>query len=146
MFRVSFTEERLLSGHSAIKPGSVSVAVIVVHLDGSPISRQDLWSSARATIWFFRSGPSSQIAKNSGSASFRNSPGCSKRILFKKYGGHYMYENAITCCWEKKVFRMVKSQSKTTKKSTMKSKLLEDWCQCPHLGVFCIMIVREAAM
>ena len=50
-FHVSFTEKRLLSGYSEASP-QWSLAVMVVLLEVSPISTQDLWSSARVTIGF----------------------------------------------------------------------------------------------
>lgn len=50
--RVSFTEGRLLSSHTAIKRRWWSIAVMVVFLEVSPVITQDLWTSARVTIGF----------------------------------------------------------------------------------------------
>jgi hypothetical protein len=47
-----FTEEWLLSGHSTIRPDWWSAAEMVVLLECSPISTEELWSSVRVTIWF----------------------------------------------------------------------------------------------
>ena len=51
---VLFTEECLLSGHSTIRlgPDWLSAAEMVVLLEGSPISTEELWSSVRGTIGF----------------------------------------------------------------------------------------------
>ncbi len=52
-FHVSCTEERLPSGHSAIKPDWWRAAVMVDFLQLSPISRMHLWSSATVIFGFF---------------------------------------------------------------------------------------------
>ena len=68
---MSFTEERLLSGHSAIKPRSV-----------------EWWLS----FWKFLESPhrisGATMVLLLVKASSRKSLGCSKRIPFKNYGGH----------------------------------------------------------
>lgn len=49
---VSLTEERLPSGHTAIKPDQWSVALIDVLLKASPMSKHVLWCPARVIIVF----------------------------------------------------------------------------------------------
>ncbi len=96
-FHVSCTEERLPSGHSAIKPRLVEAAVMVDFLQLSPISRMHLWSSATVIFGFFfylsHQGSSPPIAQFGRTASSRKGSGRPKRLPFKDYGGHCALRN-----------------------------------------------------
>ena len=66
---------------------------MVVPLEVSPITTQDLWSSAQLSsdhrVLGHRSyqGPSPLIAQFGQAASSMKSPGCSKPLPLKNYGG-----------------------------------------------------------
>ena len=65
---------------------------MVVLLEVSPISTQDLSSSARVAIRFLVTSLTKAllppIAQFGQEASSGKSPGCSKLVPFKNYGGH----------------------------------------------------------
>ena len=92
-FHVSFTEERLPSGHSAIKPRSVeccsdgcpSGSFSHLHTGSLELSQSD----HRVLGHLSYQGPCPlPIAQFGQAASSRKSPGCSKLLPFKNYGGH----------------------------------------------------------
>ena len=74
---------------------------MVVLLEGSPISTEELWSSVRVTIGLLINlpdqDPSPPIAQFRRAASSRKSFGGSKRILFKNDGGHCVVRDLQ--CW-----------------------------------------------
>ena len=65
---------------------------MVVLLEGSPISIDELWSSVRVTIGFLVTSltkePSPPIAQFGRTANSRKSLGASKLLTFKNDGGH----------------------------------------------------------
>ena len=89
---MSFSEERLLSGHSAIKPRSVEYfsdgcpSGSFSHLHTKSVVLHE--SDHRVLGHLSFQGPSPPIAQFGRTASSRKSPGCSKLLPFKNYGGH----------------------------------------------------------
>jgi hypothetical protein len=58
---------------------------MIVLLEGSPVSTEEVWSSVRVTLGFFviPIGPSPPIAQFGRAASSRKRLGCSKLLPFK---------------------------------------------------------------
>ena len=89
---MSFTEESLLSGHSAIKPRSVeccsdgcpSGSFSHLHTGSLELSQSDHQVLGHLSY----QGPSPPIAQFGLEASSRKSFGSSKLLPFKNYGGH----------------------------------------------------------
>ena len=71
---------------------------MVVLLEGSHISTEDLWSSVRVTIGHLPDqGPSPLISQFGRAASSRKSLGGSKLLPFKNDGGHSVLGD-LQCC------------------------------------------------
>ncbi len=91
-FHVSCTEERLPSGHSAIKPRLVEgcsdgwLSTTFSHLPNASLelSHSDLW----VLLYLSHQGSSPPIAQFGRTASSRKGSGRPKRLPFKDYGGH----------------------------------------------------------
>ncbi len=96
-FHVSCTEERLPSGHSAIKPRLVEgcsdgwLSTTFSHLPNASLelSHSDLW----VLLYLSHQGSSPLIAQFGQTASSRKGSGRSKRLPFKDYGGHCALRN-----------------------------------------------------
>ncbi len=96
-FHVSCTEERLPSGHSAIKPRLVEgcsdgwLSTTFSHLPNASLelSHSDLW----VLLYLSHQGSSSPIAQFGRTASSRKGSGHPKRLPFKDYGGHCALRN-----------------------------------------------------
>ncbi len=96
-FHVSCTEERLLSGHSAIKPRLVEgcsdgwLSTTFSHLPNASLelSHSDLW----VLLYLSHQGSSPPIAQFGRMASSRKGSGRPKRLPFKDYGGHCALRN-----------------------------------------------------
>ncbi len=96
-FHVSCTEERLPSGHSAIKPRLVEGCSDGDFLQLSPnlpnasleLSHSDLW----VLLYLSHQGSSPPIAQFGRTASSRKGSGRPKRLPFKDYGGHCALRN-----------------------------------------------------
>ena len=91
---VPFTEEWLPSGHYH---KGLSAAEMVVLLEGSPISTEELFSYHRVLGHLPDQGPSPLIAQFAPAASSRNSLGGSKLISFKSDGGRCIFGD-FQCC------------------------------------------------
>ena len=91
-FHVSFTEERLPSGHSAIKPrtleccgdGCPSGSFSSLHTGSLLLNQSDHRVLGHPSY----QGPSLLITQFGWAASCRKNPGCSKLLPFNNYGGH----------------------------------------------------------
>ncbi len=91
-FHVSCTEERLPSGHSAIKPRLVEgcsdgwLSTTFSHLPNASLelSHRDLW----VLLYLSHQGSFPPIAQFGRTASSRKGSGRPKRLPFKDYGGH----------------------------------------------------------
>ncbi len=91
-FHVSCNEERLPSGHSAIKPRLVEgcsdgwLSTTFSHLPNASLelSHSDLW----VLLYLSHQGSSPPIAQFGRTASSRKGSGHPKRLPFKDYGGH----------------------------------------------------------
>ncbi len=91
-FHVSCTEERLPSGHSAIKPRLVEgcsdgwLSTTFSHLPNASLelSHSDLW----VLLYLSHQGSSPPIAQFGRTASSRKGSGHPKRLPFKDYGGY----------------------------------------------------------
>ncbi len=96
-FHVSCTEERLPSGHSAIKPRLVEgcsdgwLSTTFSHLPNASLelSHSDLW----VLLYLSHQGSSPPIAQFGRTASSRKGSGRPKRLPFKDYGGHCALRN-----------------------------------------------------
>ncbi len=96
-FHVSCTEERLPSGHSAIKPRLVEgcsdgwLSTTFSHLPNASLelSHSDLW----VLLYLSYQGSSPPIAQFGRTASSRKGSGRPKRLPFKDYGGHCALRN-----------------------------------------------------
>jgi hypothetical protein len=70
-----------------------SAAEMLVLLEASPISTEELWSSVRVTFWVLGhlpdECPSPPMAQFGQVASSRKSLGVSKLLPFKNDGGHW---------------------------------------------------------
>ncbi len=96
-FHVSCTEERLPSGHSAIKPRLVEgcsdgwLSTTFSHLPNASLelSHSDLW----VLLYLSHQGSSPPIAQFGRTASSRKGSGRPKRLQFKDYGGHCALRN-----------------------------------------------------
>ncbi len=96
-FHVSCTEERLPSGHSAIKPRLVEgcsdgwLSTTFSHLSNASLelSHSDLW----VLLYLSHQGSSPPIAQFGQTASSRKGSGRPKRLPFKDYGGHCALRN-----------------------------------------------------
>ncbi len=96
-FHVSCTEERLPSGHSAIKPRLVEgcsdgwLFTTFSHLPNASLelSHSDLW----VLLYLSHQGSSPPIAQFGRTASSRKGSGRPKRLPFKDYGGHCALRN-----------------------------------------------------
>ncbi len=96
-FHVSCTEERLPSGHSAIKPRLVEgcsddwLSTTFSHLPNASLelSHSNLW----ALLYLSHQGSSPPIAQFGRTASSRKGSGRPKRLPFKDYGGHCALSN-----------------------------------------------------
>ncbi len=96
-FHVSCTEERLPSGHSAIKPRLVEgcsdgwLSTTFSHLPNASLelSHSDLW----VLLYLSHQGSSPPIAQFGRTASSRKGSGRPKRLPFKEYGGHCALRN-----------------------------------------------------
>ncbi len=96
-FHVSCTEERLPSGHSAIKPRLVEgcsdgwLSTTFSHLPNASLelSHSDLW----VLLYLSHQGSSPLIAQFGRTASSRKGSGRPKRLPFKDYGGHCALRN-----------------------------------------------------
>ncbi len=96
-FHVSCTEERLPSGHSAIKPRLVEgcsdgwLSTTFSHLPNASLelSHSDLW----VLLYLSHQGSSPPIAQFGRMASSRKGSGRPKRLPFKDYGGHCALRN-----------------------------------------------------
>ncbi len=96
-FHVSCTEERLPSGHSAIKPRLVEgcsdgwLSTTFSHLPNASLelSHSDLW----VPLYLSHQGSSPPIAQFGRTASSRKGSGRPKRLPFKDYGGHCALRN-----------------------------------------------------
>ncbi len=96
-FHVSCTEERLPSGHSAIKPRLVEgcsdgwLSTTFSHLPNASLelSHSDLW----VLLYLSHQGSSPPIAQFGRTASSRKDSGRPKRLPFKDYGGHCALRN-----------------------------------------------------
>ncbi len=96
-FRVSCTEERLPSGHSAIKPRLVEgcsdgwPSTTFSHLPNASLelSHSDHW----VLLYLSHQGSSPPIAQFGRTASSRKGSGRPKRLPFKDYGGHCALRN-----------------------------------------------------
>ncbi len=96
-FHVSCTEERLPSGHSAIKPRLVEgcsdgwLSTTFSHLPNASLelSHSDLW----VLLDLSHQGSSPPIAQFGRTASSRKGSGRPKRLPFKDYGGHCALRN-----------------------------------------------------
>ncbi len=101
-FHVSCTEERLPSGHSAIKPRLVEgcsdgwLSTTFSHLPNASLelSHSDLW----VLLYLSHQGSSPPIAQFGRTASSRKGSGRPKRLPFKDYGGHCALRN-LKCSW-----------------------------------------------
>ncbi len=97
LFHVSCTEERLPSGHSAIKPRLVEgcsdgwLSTTFSHLPNASLelSHSDLW----VLLYLSHQGSSPPIAQFGRTASSRKGSGRPKRLPFKDYGGHCALRN-----------------------------------------------------
>ena len=95
-----FTEEWLPSGHSTIRPDWWSAAEMVVLLEGSPISKEELWSSVRVTIGFlvtYLTKTFLHSAQFGRAASSSKSLGGSKLLPIKNDGGLCILGD-LQCC------------------------------------------------
>ena len=72
---VPFTEKSLPSGHYHRRPDWWSTAEMVVLLEGSPISTEELWSSVRVTIGFLVTSLTKALLPRSLSLAGRPAPG-----------------------------------------------------------------------
>ncbi len=96
-FHVSCTEEKLPSGHSAIKPRLVEgcsdgwLSTTFSHLLNASLelSHSDLW----VLLYLSHQGSSPPIAQFGRTASSRKGSGRPKRLPFKDYGGHCALRN-----------------------------------------------------
>ncbi len=96
-FHVSCTEERLPSGHSAIKPrlvegcsdGWLSTTFSDLPNASLELSHSDLW----VLLYLSHQGSSLPIAQFGRTASSRKGSGHPKRLPFKDYGGHCALRN-----------------------------------------------------
>ncbi len=96
-FHESCTEERLPSGHSAIKPRLVegcsdgSLSTTFSHLPNASLelSHSDLW----VLLYLSHQGSSPPIAQFGRTASSKKGSGHPKRLPFKDYGGHCALRN-----------------------------------------------------
>ncbi len=96
-FHVSCTEERLPSGHSAIKPRLVEgcsvgwLSTTFSHLPNASLelSHSDLW----VLLYLSHQGSSPPIAQFGRTASSRKGSGRPKRLPFKDYGCHCALRN-----------------------------------------------------
>ncbi len=96
-FHVSCTEERLPSGHSAIKPRLVEgcsdgwLSTTFSHLPNASLElrHSDLW----VLLYLSHQGSSPPIAQFGRMASSRKGSGHPKRLPFKDYGGHCALRN-----------------------------------------------------
>ncbi len=101
-FHVSCTEERLPSGHYAIKPRLVEgcsdglLSTTFFHLPNASLelSHSDLW----VLLYLSHQGSSPWIAEFGRTASSRKGSGRPKRLPFKDYGGHCALRN-LKCSW-----------------------------------------------
>ena len=100
-FHMSCTEERLPSGHSAIKPRLVEgcsdswLCGTFSHLPTASLelSHSDLW----VLLYLSHQGSSPTIAQFGWTARSRKSSGHPKLLPFKDYGGHCALRN-LECC------------------------------------------------